>query len=374
MEQSLKILVFIWRDITHPQAGGSELFIHEITKRWVKAGYKITFLCGSYKRSKKCTRIDGIKIIRRGGRNTLYFWAFWIYLTRLRKKKFDIVIDVENGIPFFTPLFVFRPKVAILYHVHKQVFFRELPFYLAWIPYFLEVVVMPILYRRTKFITISNSSRNEMVKCGFKDSNIKIIYPGVDLEKYKSNGNIEKPAFFNIVYLGRLKKYKGVDILIKAMKLVIKEVTGARLIIVGRGDREKELKGLTKTLCLEDKVEFYGFVSESKKIEILHMADVAVCPSFKEGWGITAIEANACGVPVIASDVSGLRDSVLDGKTGFLTPYGNSKEIADKIILLFQNVSLRNELSRNAIEWSRQFSWDEASRQSLELLTDVYKA
>lgn len=369
----MKILVFIWRDITHPQAGGSELFVHEITKRWVKVGHKITFLCGSYKGSERCTRIDGIKIIRRGGRNTLYFWAFWIYLTRLRKKKFDVVIDVENGIPFFTPLFVFRPKVAILYHIHKQVFFRELPFYLAWIPYFLEVVVMPILYRRTKFITISNSSRNEMVKCGFKDSNIKIIYPGVDLEKYKSNGNVKKPTFFNIVYLGRLKKYKGVDILIKAMKLVVKEIPKAKLIILGRGEREQELKHLVKRFSLENKVEFHGFVPESNKIKMLQIADILVCPSFKEGWGITSLEANACGVPVIASDVSGLRDSVLDGKTGFLTPYGNSKEIAGKIILLFQNVSLRNELSRNAIEWSRQFSWDESARDSLEVLKNLVR-
>lgn len=369
----MKILVFIWRDITHPQAGGSELFVHEITKRWVKAGHKVTFLCGAYKGSEPYSNIDGIEIIRRGGKASLYFWALSMYITKLKKKKFDVIIDVENGIPFFTPLFVSCPKIAVLYHIHKEIFFRELPFYIAWLPYFLETVAMPILYRKTKFITISDSSRTEMVRYGFREDNIRVIYPGVDSEKYRPTTSSYRPSTFNIVFLGRLKKYKGIDVLVKAMKLVVKEIPEVRLIVVGRGDRGEELKNLVRTLHLENNIEFYGFVSENKKIEILQMANVAICPSFKEGWGITVIEANACGVPVIASDVSGLRDSVVNRKTGFLTPYGDSEGIAKKIILLSKNRKLSDELSKNAIEWSRRFSWDESSKNSLGLLIEVYE-
>jgi glycosyltransferase involved in cell wall biosynthesis len=182
---------------------------------------------------------------------------------------------------------------------------------------------------------------------------------------------LKKDPVPTILYLGRLKKYKSVDLLIKALPLVINEVPEARLVIVGEGDYKPELQNLTRNLELEDKVIFTGFVDGKTKVEWLHRAWVTVYPSIKEGWGLTNIEANACGTPAIASDVPGLRESVLPGKTGFLFRYGDEQDLADKIIRIITDNELRERFSREGILWASNFSWDKVVSEVEELLQDV---
>lgn len=361
----MKILIFNWRDITHPQSGGAEIYLHEMAKRWVKEAHTVGWLCGYYPKGEKEEVIDGIYIIRRGEKYTVYLAVAIYYLLRLRGK-YDVIIDGENGIPFFTPLYTSIPKVLLIHHIHREVFFKELKFPLSWIGWFLESKLMPLIYRRVRCLTVSQSSKVEIER--LKLGNISIVFNGIDLNTYIPG---EKSSFPLITYLGRLKAYKSLPILIEAMKRVIKEISEARLAIVGSGSERESLEILTQELNLTSSIKFYGHIEEKEKVKILQKSWIFINPSLKEGWGVTTIEANACGTPVIASNVPGLRDSVIDGKTGYLFKYGDVADLANKIIRVLKDGNLREKLAQNALSWSKNFSWDKSASETLRILKGI---
>ncbi len=170
-----------------------------------------------------------------------------------------------------------------------------------------------------------------------------------------------------IVYVGRIKAYKRLDHLIKSFKTVQDEIKNSKLIIAGKGD-QKPLKKLSIKLGIESSVEFYNEVSEEEKLRLLHLAWVFVTPSMKEGWGITVIESNACGTPAIAYNVPGLRDSVKYNYNGILVEDGDEKSLANTIAMVLKDGSLRDNLSKNALEWSKQFSWDKSTERFMEAI------
>ena len=352
----MKILIFNWRDITHPWAGGAETNIHELAKRWVAMGNQVTLFCSAYPGCKPEETIDGIRILRRGTRFTVYLHAFWNYLTRLRKEKYDVVIDDINGVPFFTPLYVRKPKISIIHHLVKGIFFKELKFPLSWLAYAAEQFVMPILYRKGRIITVSESSKEEIQKLGLK--NITVIHNGIDSVCSNSGVKTKNPT---ICYVGRTKKYKHLDILLKLFKEI--NLPDSSLYIAGDGDSLPNLKELANKLGLNN-VEFFGHVSDDAKAKLLQSSWVFVTPSEKEGWGITVVEANACGTPVVAFNVPGLRDSVVDCKTGFLVD--NERELKEKVLTLLNDANLRDQMSSAAFEWSKNFSWDKSAAKFIE--------
>lgn len=365
----LKILVFNWRDITHPWAGGAELHIHELSKRWVKHGHKVTLFCAKYKSAKSSDEIDGIEIIRKGGKFSVFLYAVWWYLTKLRKRDYDLIIDDLNGIPWFTPLFTRRPKVAILHHLVKGIFFKELPLLLALIGFYIESC-LPLIYCKTPFITISESTKSEMMKAGIPEGHITVVNNGVDHDVYMPD-EYSKSPFPHILYLGRLRNYKNLELLIMAMESVIKEIPNVKLSIVGTGEAESKLKGLANKIGLEDSITFYGYADEEEKIKFLQNAWLFVSPSEKEGWGLTVIEANACGTPAVAFNVPGLRDSIKNGKTGLLVENGNIDALAECIIRVLRDEKLRKRLSMNALKYAKQFSWDKSAEEFMNLLEGV---
>lgn len=370
-DNNLKILIFNWRDTKHVWAGGSEVYIHEVAKRWINMGYSVTLFCGNDKKNRENETIDGINIIRKGGFYMVYMWAFIYYMFKFRGK-FDVIVDVENGIPFFTPLYVREPIIGLVFHVHKDLFIKglQLPFYripMAFIAKNLESILMPVVYRNIQMATISVSSKSDMLKLGFgKEKSIQIINPGVDLSFLKPGG--VKTIDPNILYLGRLQPYKSIDTLIKAMKLVIKKHPRAILRIAGFGESRLSLEKLTHKLGLQDHVVFLGKVSEEVKRVLLQEAWIFAYPSLMEGFGISVIEANACGTPVVASDVPGLRDSVKNPSSGFLVRQGSPEEFADKINLLISDDNLRNRFSRESVVWARNFTWDKSSIKLLKVI------
>lgn len=360
-----KILIFNWRDTMHSFAGGAENYIHQIAKNWIKQGNHVTIFCGNDGKQKRYDLIDGVHIVRRGGFYLVYFWAFLYYIFRFRGK-YDLIIDCENGIPFFTPLYVRKPIYAILHHVHQNIFFHSLPKPLALLASSLEKDLMPLVYKNIKFITVSESSKKEMEKLGIGKAGIKIVHNGVNLNEFVLGSKSDNPT---ILYLGRLKAYKSVDILIRAFKKVIKKYSQAILIIAGTGDAEKYLKNLSAELGFNEKqIIFMGKVSEEEKIKLLQSAWVMVNPSFMEGWGVVVIEANACGTPVIASNVSGLCDSVSDRKSGYLVPYGNVDSFADKILYIIENKEYRGKMNLEARTWAENFNWEKSSAEFLEFI------
>lgn len=359
----MKVLVFNWRDHTHPWAGGAEVFLHEVARRWVHWGHQVTWLCGHHNRQSARDCIEGIEIVRRGGIYSVYWHAALCYLFQLRGC-FDVLLDSANGIPFFTPLFSTIPRIVMIHHVHHEVFFRELPWYLAHLANVLESRCMPLLYRHTPFVTVSESSRRALIRIGVPAAQISILHNGVDCSRYRPGLKSETPL---VVYLGRLRHYKSVDVAIRALPELVRVVPDLRLSIVGSGLAEASLRALAQELDVIDHVSFHGYVSEAEKIRLLQQAHVVVNTSMKEGWGLTVLEANACGTPVVGADVAGLRDSVRHGKTGVLVPYGDSEALAKGMLDLLLNHAKRRQLGQNALAWAARFDWDRTAQRCLQL-------
>ncbi len=369
----MKILAFNWRDITHPWAGGAEVYIHELAKRWVAWGHDVTLVCSEYPpmfpAGKAEEPIDGVRILRRGGRLTVYARAFLEYVLRLRREC-DVIIDIENAIPFFTPLYAGKPTVLVVHHVHEEQIFVEAGFPLNWIGYLLETRVMPLAYRHRPLITGSQSTRDDLIKLGVPYSHVRVIPYGLDHTRYQPSG--DKAPTPTILYLGRLKRYKRLELLLQAMPQILGSCPNASLWIVGQGDAQAEVERLVAALGLSRQVTVWGFVDEDEKVRLLQQAWVCVNPSMIEGWGLSVLEANACGTPAVVFQVPGLRDAVLNEQTGFIVPEGDIKGFAEKISLLLKDLPLRERLSQHAIAWSQAFSWDAAARAMLTVLEDVY--
>ncbi|MBI3981076.1 glycosyltransferase [Candidatus Microgenomates bacterium] len=358
-----RILIFNWRDTKHVWAGGAEKYLFELARRWIKKGYEVTIFCGNDKRHKSLDELEGVKIIRRGGFYTVYFWAFIYYLFRLRGK-YDFIIDSQNGVPFLTPLYSSLPKFVLIFHIHQEVFRRHLRFPFSQLARFIESRLTPLVYKKQKFITISESSKKEMLKLGMGIAQeIKVINPGIE-EVYPED-ILPKSKTVLFSYLGRLKPYKNVDIAIKAFSRLKEKYDTAKLIIAGDGEDRDRLKNLVRELKLESSIEFLGKVNDAEKNKVLSQSWAVLQPSSIEGWGITVIEANAAGTCVIASNVSGLKDSVVEGKTGILVPPRQIEAWYDAMLKIAQDRNLRLVMSLEAQTWARNFSWEKSAEELL---------
>jgi glycosyltransferase involved in cell wall biosynthesis len=309
-------------------------------------------------------QIDGVHIVRRGGFYLVYFWAFLYYLVRFRGR-YDVILDCHNGIPFFTPLYAKEPVIGVVHHIHQVVFKQYLPAPAAALASWMERDLMPRAYRRRRFITVSESTRAEMVELGLTGAGISIVHNGVDLAALSPGPKSAEPL---ILYLGRLAPYKSIDVLIRAFAAVREQVPTSRLVIAGSGDDSRRLKALATRLKLRSSTDFVGHVSDAQKVSLYQRAWVFVNPSLMEGWGITTIEAGACGTPTVGADVAGLRDSINNPKTGYLTPHGDSAALASRISMLLTDHSLRSDMSINAVKWARRFEWDQSSKRALTLV------
>lgn len=352
---SLRFLLFNWRDTQHIWSGGAEVYVHNLAKELVEQGHAVTIFAGNDGNSKNRETVDGIDIIRRGGFFTVYFWAVIYYLLKLRNR-YDIVIDSENGVPFFTPLFVRTETILLIHHVHQEIFRNYLPKPFALLAQFIEKQLMPSVYATSNIITVSESSKQDIINLGFHPERITIVSPGFSPLESKTR-RAKKPTF---LYLGRLKPYKNVDVAIKAFSSIEKTHPEARLVIAGEGESLLDLENLVRNLGLTRKVTFYGRVTERQKASLYKQAWVALQPSEMEGWGITVIEANYYGTPVIASNVPGLKDSVIHGKTGMLVKAKRVHLFAEEMSRLISDRALLASLSKQSQKWSKRFTWQQS--------------
>jgi len=371
-ELRLNILALNWEDLSNPQAGGAEVHLQEILKRIAQKGHKITLLCSGFPGCELTEEIDGIKIIRKGSRLNFNFVAPFALKALLRQERWDIVIEDINKIPFFSPIYHRLPLLVVIPHLFSDSVFKEINFILGTYIYLSE---KPIswLYKGFKFMVISESTKEDLVKRSLPPDDIHVIHCGIDHTLYHPGLSIQKDPVPTVIYLGRLKKYKSIDHLLRAFSLTLEKIPQAKLVIVGEGDFKESLINLAKQLNIRDKVEFTGFVNRQEKVKRLQKAWVAVYPSFKEGWGLTNIEANACGTPVIASNVPGLKDSVVRGKTGLLFEYGDVRQLSDYLIKILSDADYREELRQGGLAWAKRFSWDETATKTLELMENIIK-
>lgn len=357
-EYNRRILIFNWRDIKHKWAGGAEVYLHNVAREWVREGSFVTMFTGNDGSKNTEEYIDGVHVVRKGNFCTVYLWAFFYYIFKFRGK-YDCLVDSENGIPFFTPLYSFEPVILLIHHIHQDVFQQHLKFPLNKFAMFLEKTVMPLIYRNTQIVTVSKSSREDILSLNtqfFKD--VDIVNPGISSEMFSKQKKTSYPSF---AYVGRIKPHKNLNIALHAFARVATAFSNARFSIVGDGEKLQELRGLTHSLNIADKVEFLGRVSDKKKAEILAKSWVCLQPSQVEGWGITVIEANASGTPVIASNVEGLRDSVQNGKTGILVKLRDVDELAKAMLGLTLDKKYLHNLSKNALSYSKRFSWEKSA-------------
>jgi glycosyltransferase involved in cell wall biosynthesis len=364
----MKILVFNWQDIRNPLSGGAEVHFHEIFSRVVGMGHEVTLFCSGFKGAPAEETIGGIRVIREGGRYLFNLRVPIRYWTRFSREGYDVVLDDMNKIPFLTPLYVREPLALIVHHLFDTVIFREVSLPLALYVYLFERAGVA-LYRRRRVpvFAVSPSTRVDLLKKGFRAADLEIVPNCVDHAVYRQTG-VSRSRAPLIGYMGRLKKYKSVEHFLRAFEILLGSIPDARAVIIGEGDDRADLERTAVRLGIGERVEFTGFVDEERKVHLLQEVWFLVNPSSVEGWGLTVIEANACGTPVIASDVPGLRDAIKHEETGILYPYGEIAGLAEQMIRLTRDPQLRERLGNAALAWAKTFDWGEVAALTVSLL------
>lgn len=370
-KKRLNILILSWRGPGHPNAGGAEISTHEHAKGWIRAGYDVTLFTSAFIGCKEQEVVDGVNVIRRGRQIFGVQWEALKWYIFGSHTKFDLVIDQFHGIPFFTPLYVKAKKLAFIHEVTKEVWKLNpwpWPFNLisAAIGLLFEPFIFKLLYRKIPFMTVSKSTKYDLIEWGIPRNNVTVIHNGFKSPNYpKSKKELKK----TVIYLGALSKDKGIEDALIAFKNLFEESRDIQFWVVGKGEEYQleRLKKQVKQLGIEKDIKFFGFVSEKEKYNLLSRAHILINPSIREGWGFVVIEAASVGVPTVAYNVAGLRDSVVDGKTGLLCDT-KPEILASKIQYLLNNKELYQSLSTNCLQWSRKFSWERSVNMSQKLL------
>ena len=356
----MNLLVVNWQDRLNPQAGGAEIHLHEIFGRLARRGHSVTLLTSGFGGAPRRVHIDDMEVHRVGGRHTFSIAAPQYYTRRLRQRKFDVVIEDLNKVPVFAPLWARTKVMLVVHHLFGATAFQEASVPFAAATWLLERP-LPLFYRRLPVEAVSDSTRDDLVKRGFDAGRITVIENGVDLGFYSTSPDVQRFDAPTVLYLGRLKKYKRVDLIIRAVALLRSRGTTVRMIIAGKGDAFADLSKLAADLGASDLVDMRGFVSEEEKRDLLRRTWVHTLTSPKEGWGISNLEAAACGTATIASDAPGLRDSVRHGETGFLVPHGDVEALAAQIARIASDTALRDRLGAGAHRFAQHYSWERAA-------------
>jgi glycosyltransferase involved in cell wall biosynthesis len=369
MTRPLRVLVLNERDPTHPRAGGAEVHVAEIARRLAARGFAITQYACSHRGAPAAETVAGMAVRRLGPLPIYYPRAAFETRRETRRGRFDAVVECLNKLPFFAPAYAAVPVLAVSHHLFGASAFAQAPWPIAAAVVALERLI-PRVYRDVPFLAISESSRQDLVARGIPADHIGVSPPGADPPAAAPRPMAERPC--RIVYLGRLERYKRVDLLLSACASLAPRFPALEIAIVGRGAERERLEALARDLGLASRTRFAGFVDAALRDRLVADARVAVFPSVKEGWGLSAIECNALGVPVVATDAPGLRDSVRQGQTGVLVPDAAPEAFAAALAQALDEL-LRDEarlarLAAGAQSWARHFDWDTAADEMAQAL------
>ncbi|MBW2231204.1 MAG: glycosyltransferase family 4 protein [Deltaproteobacteria bacterium] len=350
-----RVLVLNERDPKHPKAGGAETHVSEIFGRLARRGYAVTHLATGFAGGAMSERVDDIEVRRLGPLPLYYPRALWSTLRETRAGAYDVVVECLNKVPFYSPVYSRAPVLVLAHHLFGEVAFQQKPWPVAATVWASERLI-PALYRRRPFVAISESTRSDLIARGLPAERIRVSHPGIDSPEVAPDLSMSDRA--GVIFVGRLEVYKKVDVMLRAMARLSDRFPDAQITIVGRGPAEAALRKLAAELGLADRTHFKGFVSIAQRDRLLAEARVCVCPSEKEGWGLTVVESNAVGTPVVATDADGLRDSVRDGETGFLVADADVEGFARRIGELLADDILAATMSSAALLWSKKFDWE----------------
>jgi glycosyltransferase involved in cell wall biosynthesis len=363
----MNILLVNWQDLENPHAGGAEIHLFEIFGRLAGAGHRVRLVCSGWGTGAATATIEGVEVRRVGGRNSFALLGRAAVRQAIREERPDILVEDVNKLPLYLPIGTSLPFCAIVPHLFGTTAFAEAPWPAAAVVWLAERP-LPLGYRRAGFHAISESTRDDLVARGVPRDRIRVIHPGVDSVRFTPGTRATTPRF---LYVGRLKRYKGIGFAVRALAVARRRRPDLRLDIAGTGDYRAELERLTAELGLGDAVTFHGFVSEAEKVSLLRSAWANVFPSPKEGWGITVVEAAACGTPSLASDSPGLRDSVRDGETGYLVPHGHVDALAARMLDLAEDPALVSRLGHSARCFAERLTWERTAAATLDHLDDI---
>lgn len=354
-QRFLNILVVNWLDRRNPRAGGAETHLHEVFGRLASRGHDVTLLCSGWPGAPERDELDGIEVVRSGHRYTFGLTAPVDYRDRLGGRAFDVAVEDLNKVPLFVRSWARAgAHAAVVHHLFGATAFRAANPLVAGVTWLLERLV-PAMLDGIPCVAVSPSTRDDLVGRGVTAERVRVIPNGVDVTVARYGAErFPRPT---AIYLGRLRPYKGVDLLLRAAKELGARGTDVDVIVAGEGDDRPRLEALARELGLESRVTFTGFVTEEQKQDLLARSWVHVYPSPKEGWGITNLEAAAAGTATVASDAPGLRDSVEDGETGFLVEHGNVEALAEAMERLLEP-PVRDRMGARARVFAEGYDWD----------------
>ncbi|MEU6881601.1 glycosyltransferase family 4 protein [Streptomyces sp. NPDC046712] len=359
-----------WRDPSHPDAGGAEAYCWEIARRFSAAGAHVTLISARYPGARAREYRDGIRIVRGGGTFGVYAAAAG-HLLRHRHA-YDAVVDFQNGIPFFSPLFTPRwtSDICVIHHIHQHQFDLRFRWPLNAVGRLLEKQVSRRVYRGRPVVVVSPSTREGARReLGF--GNPIHIVPNGSPRAAGASPDGPRSRTPAITVVSRLMPQKRVDLLVRAVPAVLARMPDLRVDVCGDGPELDRLRALAADLGVASAVVFHGHVTEERKQELFHRAWLTVVPSVAEGWGLTVIEANAAGTPALAYDVPGLRDAVQPGVNGWLLPA--DRDLADGIGEAMDELAdaeTRTVMAARCRSWAAAFSWDDSAERLAQVVLE----
>lgn len=362
----MRILILNWRDPKNPKSGGAEAVTMEHAKHWIKKGNSVTWFTSRFQFSQEKEIINGVRIIRKGSYLSVFLYAPFYYFKN--RKNFDIVIDEIHGIPFFTPLYVRKPRVAFIHEIAKEIWDYMYPFPLNIFGKIIEPFYL-LLYKNENFWVPARSACDELINIGVKKENITIILCGLNQRPLKKifKNKEEYPTF---IFVSRVVKMKGIEDIIESFRILQKKLDNSQLWIVGSGNKLylEHLKERVNKLSLQNKVTFFGYVSDKKKMELLKRAHLLLHASIKEGWGLVVIEAASQSTPAVVYNVAGLRDSVKNNKTGIVLNRNEPEAMAEASFELLGDKRRYETMQESCLSWAGSLKWESSTKQSSELL------
>lgn len=360
----MNVLALNWRDPGHPEAGGAEVHLFEILRRWAGRGASVTWIASGFPGGARQEDVQGLTVLRRGRWWNAHLAAAWAATRELSGRRFDLVVEDVNKVPYLAPLYARAPVLAVVPHLFGTTAFAEASWPLA-LAVRAHEALLPWVYRRVPFLVISESTRRDLMARGLDARHIVVSHCGMDHSRYSPGGAKEEAP--TVAFVGRLRRYKGVDVLLEAFARLSRRLPAARLVILGDGPHRTALEARARALGLGDRATFTGFLPAPEKVRRLRAAWVTALPSPKEGWGLTVIESNACGTPVVASRSPGLVDSVQDGVSGLLVPHGDAAAFAESLERVLTDAALREHLARGGLAWARRFDWDRSAEEAWQV-------